>query len=76
MRSESELWMLACSAGRLSTETRFFPTPALLGRMKEADYSVYIALECIHLDYMNTLFDDVLSERIAMRDIFWQWSND
>ena len=49
---------------------------AQLGRLNEVGYTGYIALECVHQDYMNTLFDDVLSETIAMRDIFRSWSND
>ena len=46
---------------------------ALFGRLNEVNYSGYIALECVHQDYMNTLFDDVLSETIALRDAFRNW---
>ncbi|MCY4461037.1 MAG: TIM barrel protein [Albidovulum sp.] len=48
---------------------------AQFGRLKQVEYSGYMALEYVHQDYMNTLFDDVLSETIALRDTFWYWSN-
>lgn len=40
----------------------------LLGVLKSNQYKGYIALEAVHQDYMDTLYEDVLSEIIKMRD--------
>jgi sugar phosphate isomerase/epimerase len=42
---------------------------ALLGTLREQNYSGYLAIEYVHQDYMNTLFDDVLTETVQMRDL-------
>ncbi len=41
---------------------------ALLGALKKQGYAGYIALEAVHQEYMNTVYEDVLSEIILMRD--------
>lgn len=44
--------------------------PAMFGTLRDAGYEGALALEPVHQDYMNTLFDDVLTEAIALRDCF------
>lgn len=41
---------------------------AIVERLAAAGYGGYLSLEAVHQAYMNTLFDDVLTETIAMRD--------
>ncbi len=43
--------------------------PALLASLKDQGYSGYLALEYVHQSYMNTLYDDVLTETVRMRDL-------
>lgn len=43
--------------------------PALIATLKENGYDGYLALEYVHQDYMNTLYDDVLTETIQLRDL-------
>lgn len=43
--------------------------PALLATLREVGYQGYLALEYVHQDYMGTLYEDVLSETIKMRDL-------
>ena len=48
--------------------------PALLAVLKEHNYQGYLSIEYVHQDYMNTLYDDVLSETVKMRNLireFW-----
>jgi len=47
--------------------------PAMFGKLKEVGYDKYISIEYVHQNYMNTVFDDVLSETIKMRDLFNSW---
>jgi sugar phosphate isomerase/epimerase len=47
--------------------------PALFGTLRDCGYSGAVALEPVHQDYMNTLFDDVLTEIVALRDCFNHW---
>jgi sugar phosphate isomerase/epimerase len=47
--------------------------PALFGTLRAAHYSGALSIEFVHQDYMNTLFEDVLTETIAMRDCFLEW---
>lgn len=47
--------------------------PAMFGTLKNAGYEGALAIEYVHQDYMNTLFDDVLTETITMRDCFRNW---
>jgi sugar phosphate isomerase/epimerase len=41
---------------------------ALVGVLRRAGYDGWLAVEYVHQSYMNTLFDDVLTETIRMRD--------
>jgi len=47
--------------------------PAMFGTLREAGYTGALAIESVHQAYMNTLFDDVLTETILMRDCFNNW---
>jgi sugar phosphate isomerase/epimerase len=47
--------------------------PALFGTLHESGCEGALALEPVHQDYMNTLFDDVLTEIVALRDCFVTW---
>jgi sugar phosphate isomerase/epimerase len=49
--------------------------PALFGVLQDAGYDGWLAIEYVHQAYMNTVFDDVLSETVKMRDSFRTWSN-
>jgi sugar phosphate isomerase/epimerase len=41
---------------------------AMVGVLRDVGYDGYLAVEYVHQDYMNTLFDDVLTETIHMRN--------
>jgi sugar phosphate isomerase/epimerase len=41
---------------------------AMIGTLREAGYDGWLAVEYVHQGYMNTLFDDVLTETVRMRD--------
>ena len=41
----------------------------MIGTLREAGYDGFLAVEYVHQAYMNTLFDDVLTETIRMRDL-------
>jgi len=41
---------------------------AVVERLRAVEYDGYVALEAVHQAYMNTLFDDVLTETVLMRD--------
>lgn len=43
--------------------------PAVLAGLKEQNYKGYLSIEYVHQDYMNTLYDDVLTETVKMRDL-------
>lgn len=43
--------------------------PALLANLRDLGYQGYLALEYVHQDYMGTLYDDVLSETVKLRDL-------
>lgn len=47
--------------------------PAMFGTLRDAGYTGALAIEPVHQDYMNTLFEDVLTEIIALRDCFANW---
>lgn len=47
--------------------------PAMFGTLRDAGYDGALAIEPVHQDYMNTLFEDVLTEIIALRDCFNTW---
>ena len=42
-------------------------------KLKEIKYKNYLSIEYVHQDYMNTLYEDVLSETIKMRDLINNW---
>jgi sugar phosphate isomerase/epimerase len=46
---------------------------ALLATLRDAGYSGYLALEYVHQEYMGTLYDDVLTETVQMRDLVRAW---
>ncbi len=47
---------------------------AQLATLRDRGFGGYLALEYVHQDYMDTLYDDVLTETIAMRDTVREWS--
>jgi sugar phosphate isomerase/epimerase len=47
--------------------------PAMFGTLRDAGYRGALAIEPVHQDYMNTLFEDVLTEIVALRDCFRDW---
>lgn len=47
--------------------------PAMLGSLRDAGYRGWLAVEWVHQDYMDTLYDDVLTETIACRDLLRDW---
>lgn len=47
--------------------------PAMFGTLRDAGYQGALAIEPVHQGYMNTLFEDVLTEIITMRDCFISW---
>lgn len=47
--------------------------PSMFGTLRDAGYAGAVAIEPVHQDYMNTLFEDVLTEIIALRDCFNTW---
>lgn len=46
---------------------------AMFGTLRDAGYDGALAIEPVHQDYMNTLFEDVLTEIVALRDCFRDW---
>ncbi|MHA1566140.1 MAG: sugar phosphate isomerase/epimerase family protein [Alphaproteobacteria bacterium] len=47
---------------------------AQFGTLRDAGYNGALSIEYVHQDYMATLYDDVLSETILMRDLFRTWT--
>ena len=47
--------------------------PAMFGTLRDAGYTGALSIEPVHQDYMNTLFEDVLTEIVALRDCFDAW---
>lgn len=48
--------------------------PAMFGTLRDAGYAGALAIEPVHQAYMNTWFDDILTEIVALRDCFNTWS--
>lgn len=48
--------------------------PSLFGALRDAEYDGWMAIEYVHQGYMNTMYDDVLSETVKMRDCFRAWA--
>jgi sugar phosphate isomerase/epimerase len=46
---------------------------AVFGKLKEVGYNDYLSIEYVHQNYMMTVYDDVLSETIKMRDLYNNW---
>ena len=46
---------------------------AMLGTLRGAGYAGWLCVEFVHQDYMDTLYDDVLTETIACRDLLRAW---
>jgi sugar phosphate isomerase/epimerase len=46
---------------------------AQLGTLRAAGFAGHLALEVMHQDYMDTLYDDVLTETIRLRDRVRAW---
>ncbi|MEO1105445.1 MAG: sugar phosphate isomerase/epimerase family protein, partial [Pseudomonadota bacterium] len=42
---------------------------AMIETLRAASYDGYLAVEVVHQDYMNTLFDDVLTETIQLKTL-------
>ena len=47
--------------------------PAELATLRNAGFNGYVALEYTHQDYMDSLFDDILTETIQLRDVVRAW---
>ena len=43
--------------------------PALLATLQESGYDGYLSLEYVHQAYMDTLYEDVLTETVLLRDL-------
>ncbi len=50
--------------------------PAMFGTLRDSGYSGALAIEPVHQDYMNTLFEDVLTEIVALRDCYNSWKEE
>ena len=50
--------------------------PAMFGTLRDSGYSGALAIEPVHQDYMNTLFEDVLTEIVALRDCYTDWKEE
>jgi sugar phosphate isomerase/epimerase len=48
--------------------------PAFFAALRDAGYDGWLAVEYVHQNYMATVYDDVLSETVKMRDCFRAWS--
>ena len=48
---------------------------AILATLRDANYSGFLALEYVHQEYMNTVFEDVISETVKLRDLIEAWSS-
>ncbi|PPE81987.1 sugar phosphate isomerase/epimerase [Kaistia algarum] len=48
---------------------------AELGTLREAGYSGRLSIEYTFQDYMNSLYDDILTETIRMRDLVRGWQS-
>ncbi len=46
---------------------------AQLAALRDGGFDGHLALEYVHQDYMDTLYDDVLTETIAMRNAVREW---
>ena len=66
------------SPGRLQTKIAAgtINLAAQFGTLRDAGIRrVPISLEVVHQDYMGTIEDDVLTETVALRDLFRSWQD-
>ena len=49
---------------------------AQFGALRDAGYAGHMALEYVHQDYMGTLYDDVLTETLRLRDRWRRWAGE
>ena len=47
--------------------------PALFATLRDSGYTGALALEPVHQDFMDTRFEDVLTEIVALRDCYRSW---
>lgn len=47
--------------------------PAELATLRAAGFTGHVALEYTHQDYMDSLYDDILTETIQLRDVVRAW---
>lgn len=47
--------------------------PAFFAELRDAGYEGWLAIEYVHQLYMNTMYEDVISETVKMRDCFRKW---
>ncbi|MEO1018889.1 MAG: TIM barrel protein, partial [Pseudomonadota bacterium] len=47
---------------------------AQFGTLRDAGFTGAMALEYVHQDYMGTLYEDVLTETVALRDVYRAWA--
>lgn len=48
--------------------------PAMFATLRDAGYTGYLACEYVHQDYFATVYEDVLTETIRMRDLYRSWA--
>lgn len=48
--------------------------PSLFAALRDAGYDDWLSIEVVHQAYMDTLYDDVLTETVKLRDAFRAWS--
>jgi sugar phosphate isomerase/epimerase len=46
---------------------------AMCATLRDSGYDGWLSVEWVHQDYMDTLYDDVLTETIACRDLLRAW---
>lgn len=46
---------------------------AQFATLRDAGFTGSMALEYVHQDYMGTLYEDVLTETITLRDLYRSW---
>ena len=63
-------------SGRLQTRVAegTINMAAQFGTLRDAGYTGALALEYVHQAYMGTLHEDVLTETVALRDLWRDWS--
>ena len=62
--SQVNITLSDCDSFEIETSEKIFPS------CKNNDY---LSIEYVHQNYMMTVYDDVLSETIKMRDLYNTW---